>query len=281
MPASVKPIIRMPKGLIGSVIRNPFFSRSTVWLDGERARLLDASGRSLNAVALRKAGDVPAALDALEQIVPKPAKPGVHTLRTLIGTPFVRYFAVPWRPLPTPPDWVSLARAQFVREGTLGTDTWRFAAPDGQWGRSRLAVAMPDPLCAGIAGVCKTRKLQLSAIEPAFTHAVAKCARRIEDGPIAVIELEDVDTQYAIAHIGFRRDRQWIGFISLPAPGSVENALRDATVLCTVQRPERVYVISAPRLRPWITESADIQWLAAPWETGTDISTSMSTDTPT
>lgn len=243
----------------------PWWSRSAIWLDGGRGCLLDASGRSLKTVPLGKPGEVPAALAALETLAPRPEKPGLHLVRLLLGAPFVRYFALPWRALPKPGDWVSLARAQFMRDGAQGAEGWRFVVPDEGWGHGRLAVAVPETLCAGVVRLCKQRKLLLQAIEPGYTYALARHARHIEDGAIAVVELEDTDPRAGIAHIGFRRDGQWAGFIALPATGDVDDVLRDAAVLCAAPPPERTYVIAPARMARQDDASPQRRWLAAPW----------------
>lgn len=266
MSTWVGQLLGMTKLKTGSPDRNGWFSRASIWLDGEHARLFEPGGRQLAAVPLKSAGDVGSALAALDSLITKPARPGWHSLRVLLGAPFVRYFVLPWRPLPQPADWVSLARAQFVREGPGGADGWRFAVPDGRWGNGRLAVAAPEPLCVDIVRLCKSRKLRLAAIEPAFIHALSKHLRRIHDGAIAVVELEQVDAGFAIAHIGFREHRQWTGFITLPATGSVEDVMRDAMVLCTAAVPERTYVIAPPGLQTWAMQSPGAQWLPSPWD---------------
>ncbi|WP_232316657.1 hypothetical protein [Candidatus Burkholderia verschuerenii] len=113
-------------------------SRATLWIDGRRARLLgtDAS------VALADPADAAAALKAIDALAPKPASLGFHALR-------VRYYALPWQPLPKPQDWISGARVQAMQTGA-GSEAWRYAVTDGAWRHGRLAAAMPEALCAGI-----------------------------------------------------------------------------------------------------------------------------------
>jgi hypothetical protein len=125
---------------------------------------------------------------------------------------------------------------------------------------------MPDPLCVEVARLCKVHRLQLSGIEPGFTHALARNGKRIQDGAIVVIALEEVEAGFAIAHIGFRSQRQWVGFVSLPASGSVADVLRDAITLCAVPPPDRTYVMSPVALRKWVAESPATQWLPTPWD---------------
>ncbi|WP_277186134.1 hypothetical protein [Caballeronia sp. BR00000012568055] len=243
------------------------FSRTTLWIDGERARVLDHAGRS---VPLSSIGDTAAALKAIEALAPKPARPGLHALRVVVGAPFARYYALPWQALPKPADWVSMARIQTTQTGA-GAEPWRYAVSDGVWGHGRLAAAMPESLCAGIARLCKSRRLQLSGIEPAYTFALQKHARRIRDGAIAVVTLEPTEGDAALAHIGMRRAGGWSGFIGLPVSGPLDDVLRDAFVLCAIEPPERRYVIGPADASRWMASAAApgasmVEWLAAPWD---------------
>ncbi|SAK75370.1 hypothetical protein AWB75_04241 [Caballeronia catudaia] len=240
-------------------------SRATIWLDGERARTLNSSPGLPIATPLSPSGDVAAALKAIEALAPRPARPGLHTLRVIVGAPFARYHALPWQPLPKPEDWVSVARMQAVQWGA-GAEPWRYAVADGAWGRGRLAAAMPEALCAGIERLCKTRKLQLGGIVPGYTFALGQHARRIRDGAIAIAELEETAGAAALAHIGFRRGGGWTGFVALPVPGTLDDLWRDALALCAIDAPERHYVIGPGAADRWIADRSRTQWLAAPWD---------------
>jgi hypothetical protein len=241
-----------------------FIDRTTLWIDGERVRVLKGTS-----MPLANAAETASALKAVEALAPKPAKRGLHMLRVIVGAPFVRYYALPWQPLPKPEDWIPLARMQALQTGA-GGEPWRYAIPDGAWGQGRLAAAMPEALCAGIEHLCKTRKLLLGGIEPAYTVAMQKHANRIRDGAIAIVQLEPNDAGSAIAHIGLRRGGGWSGFIALPVVDSLDEVLRDAFVLCGVAHPERRYVISAGGERDaarWRGQASQAEWLAAPWDT--------------
>ena len=133
-------------------------------------------------------------------------------------------------------------------------------------GHGRLAAAMPEALCAGIERICKAHKLQLAGIEPGYTFALGKYARRIRDGAIAIAELEETAGTAAIAHIGFRRGGGWTGFVALPVPGALDDLWRDALALCAVEAPERRYVIGPGAADRWIADRAQVEWLAAPWD---------------
>lgn len=249
--ASKRPSLRKPS----------MFSRTTLWIDGERAHALDSPVTT----PLSPAGDVAAALKAIEALAPAPARPGLHVLRVIVGAPFVRYHALPWQPLPKPDDWVSAARMQAVQAGA-GAEPWRYAVSDGVWGRGRLAAAMSEAFCAGIERICKARKLQLAGIEPGYTFALHRHARRIRDGAIAIAGLEETAGAAAIAHIGFRHGGGWTGFVTLPVPGALDDLWRDAFALCNADAPERRYVIGPGAADRWIANAAQVEWLAAPWD---------------
>lgn len=264
----------------GSRRARAWHSSVEIWLDGERGCTLGTSGTSgpcAQAMPLASSGDVAAALAVVGALAQTPAKPGLHTLRVIVGAPFVCYFPLPWRPLPTPEEWIAQARTQFARGGFGNPAGWRFVVPDAAWGQSRLAAAMPEALCAGIERLCGARKLRIAAIEPGYVRACTDCAARIEDGRIAVVELEDLDAYCAIAHCGFRAEGQWTAFVTLPVAGHIGEAMRDATMLCAVPEPERTYVIGSTRAegrdrrgRPNGAVLADAagrtQWLPAPWD---------------
>jgi hypothetical protein len=237
------------------------FGRTTVWIDGAHARL---PGRAETPVPLAPAGDIAAALRAVEALAPRPARAGLHAMRVVVGAPFARYFALPWQPLPKPDDWIAMARMQALQTGA-GAEPWRYAVSDGAWGHGRLAAAMPEALCAGIARICKARRLQLLGIEPAYTFALQRHARRIRDGTIAVIALEPTEGGAALAQIGLRRGGGWSGFIALPVSGPLDDVLRDAFVLCATEPPERRYVIGPGDANRWVAEASQVEWLAAPW----------------
>jgi hypothetical protein len=237
----------------------------TIWLDGQCARTFGANGRTDTVVPLSTAGEVTAALKAIEALAPKPQRPGLHTLRVLVGMPFVRFYALPWQALPRPEDWVSSARAQAVRTG-VGNESWRYAVSDGVWGGARLAAAVPDALCVGIERLCKTRKLQLLGIEPGYTFALQRHGKQIRDGEIAIVELEEIDNDEAVAHIGLRAGGNWTAFITLPVTGTLDEVLRDAIALCAPRPPERRYVIGPGDGSRWSADTAQIEWLRAPWD---------------
>jgi hypothetical protein len=237
-------------------------SRVTIWIDGKCARVL---GSPQACVTLADSGDTAAALKAIETLAPKPANLGLHALRVVVGAPFVRYYALPWQTLPRPQDWIPGARVQALQTGA-GAEVWRYAVTDGTWGHGRLAAAMPEALCAGIAQLCKKRKVQLSGIEPGYTFALQKHAARIRDGAIAIVEVENADGGSAIAHIGLRRGGGWTGFIALPLNGPLDDVLRDAFALCADTPPERRYVIGAKEALRASANAAPTEWLAAPWD---------------
>ncbi|MDR0182587.1 hypothetical protein [Lysobacter arvi] len=244
---------------------SPWWSRHTLWVDGYQAVSLGEDARPLALSSLHQPCDLASALTALEAVATRPAKRGVHVARVLVGAPFVHYLALPWRPLPRPADWVALARTQFIRDGMGAPDAWRFSVQDDGWGRMRLAAAVPEALCAGIGGICKARGLSLSAIEPGFAHALGRHAARIHDGRIAVVEVEQSTPDAVIAHIGFRRDGGWSGFVALPATAPLPQVLRDATVLCRQDEPEHTYVMAPLALHMDAAHWPGAQWLPLPW----------------
>lgn len=183
----------------------------------------------------------------------------------VVGAPFVRYYALPWQAAPKPQDWVASARVQAVQTGA-GSEVYRYAVSDGAWGQGRLAAAMSEALCAGIERLCKTRRLQMSGIEPGYTWALQKHARRIRDGAIAIVGLEETEGDAAIAHIGLRRGGGWAGFIALPVTGALDDVLRDAFALCADAPPERRYAIGPGDASRWSVAAAGAEWLPAPWD---------------
>ncbi|WP_244848115.1 hypothetical protein [Caballeronia sp. SL2Y3] len=239
-------------------------SRTTILLEGARARV-PGTARSAGSFS---PGDVPAALKAIETLAPKPSRLGLHALRVVAGAPFARYHALPWQPLAKPQDWIAAARVQSLQTGA-GSEPSRFAATDGNWRCPRLVAAMPEALCAGIEKMCKTRRLMLSGIEPAYTFALQRHAARIRDGSIAIVALETVDEGAAVAQIGLRNGGGWTGFIALPVAGTLDDVLRDAFVLCADTPPARRYVIGAGDGARWSAEAPGIEWLRAPWDEAT------------
>lgn len=269
----LKSFLSRARARSGMSTASAWHSRAALWIDGERGCVLGVSGAGERALPLTSSGDVTAAMAVLEALAPRPAKPGLHTLRVIVGAPFVCYFSLPWRPLPTPTDWVAQARVHFARSGFGNPAGWRFIVPDAAWGKSRLAAAMPEALCAGIERMCGARKLRAPSIEPGYVRACTDCAARIEDGRIAVVELEDIDADGAIAHCGFREQGQWTAFVTLPVAGAIDEAMRDAMVLCAVPEPERTYVIGSTRAegrdrrdRAEAGRAPMAQWLPAPWD---------------
>ncbi|MDR5830564.1 hypothetical protein P9250_22060 [Caballeronia sp. LP006] len=257
-------VAKRPSRRTGPARAGAFMPRVTLWVDGERVRESGVAS-NVNTEALTTPGDTAAALKAIEALAPKPARPGLHGLRVVVGAPFVRYYALPWRPHPKPEQWVSMARMQAVQAGA-GAEPWRYAVTDGAWQQGRLAAAMPEALCAGIERLCKTRRLQLLGIEPGFTFAMQKHARHIRDANIAVVELEQAASGAAIAHIGLRRGGGWSGFIALPVAGPLDDVLRDAFVLAATEPPERCYAIGPGAADRWVADATLVEWLAAPWE---------------
>ncbi|MDR5788029.1 MULTISPECIES: hypothetical protein [unclassified Caballeronia] len=264
---------KRPKLNAPSIKTPAFMSRTTIWIDGRHARTFGGAPMPLSS-----ANDVAAALKAIETLAPKPANLGLHALRVVVGAPFARYHALPWQPLPKPQDWVAAARVQAVQMGA-GTEAWRYAVTDGAWEQGRLAAAISEALCASIERLCKTRKLQLLGIEPAYTFAMQKHAARIRDGAIAIVALEETERDAAIAHIGLRRGGGWTAFIALPVTrtreGALDGVLRDAFALCADTPPERRYVIGpggpgGPDARErWSADAALVEWLPAPWDAAT------------
>ncbi|MCM3606043.1 hypothetical protein [Cupriavidus pauculus] len=244
----------------------PFWSQSTLWVDGHHAALLGPSGKVLHRLELPNVADVPAALTAMEAVVARPRMRGMHGLRVVLGAPFARYLVLPWQALPRPGDWITLARRQFMQAGLSGVEAWRFVVPDGSWGQSRLAAAVPEALCGGVARLCKSRGMQLTAIEPAFMLGLSTQASRVRDGAIAVVELEPVAADVAVAHIGFRQEGRWTGFTALPVLGPFADVMRDASVLCATSHPERVYVIASQAGWNMVSGTHGTEWLQAPWD---------------
>lgn len=249
-------------------------NQSTLWLDGTRACVLGPAGGILRNLPLDAAGDVAAALKVLDSLIVKSEKTllGVPRLRVLLGAGFVQYVVVPWQsgpPNARPADWIPLARRQLVQHGVAGGESWRLAISDGPWGQSRLAVAVPEPLCAGIQRLGKARGMRAIAIEPAFTLGVASYARRMHEGEIAIVELEPAGAHTALAQIGFRRGGQWTGFIALPVAGALDAVLRDAGMLCAAGTPEHVYVIASTGAASdafWpAAQTPGVEWWPAPW----------------
>ncbi|HEY5804433.1 MAG TPA: hypothetical protein VIT90_12135 [Lysobacter sp.] len=244
-------------------LRGALWSRHVLWLDNEGARLHGASGRPLCKAVIHSPGDVASALDAVDAALPGIGTRGLHRIVVVVGGAFVCHFTLPWKPLPRPGDWLAAARTRFVMDGLGAPDGWRFTVPDGRWGCSRLVAAMPEALCAGIARLCTKRRLRLSAIEPAFTHAVSRHRSRIEDGPIAIVEIEDGAGGRAVAHVGFRNDRQWTGFIALPATAPLEHVLRDAALLCRAMPLQRTYLIAPADMQAALSGLPGAHWLPA------------------
>lgn len=246
-----------------------FMSRTTLWVDGQHAHALKPARDADAPLPLSTPGDVAAALAAIETLAPKPASPGLHALRVVVGAPFACYYALPWQALAKPQDWVPAARALALRSGA-GGEAWRYAVSDGAWGQGRLAAAIPEALCAGIERLCKKRRLQLLGIEPGYTFALQKHAPRIHDGAIAIVELEQAQGDAAIAHIGVRRGGGWTAFIGLPVfratGGGLDDVLRDAFALCVDAPPERRYVIGPRDARHWAADASLIEWLPSPWD---------------
>lgn len=258
--APSRPAARAPHGGI------PWWSQSTLWLDGHHGALLGASGAVLRSLALDNVADIPCAIKTMEGLVTRPKARGIHGLKLVVGAPFVRYLVLPWQPLPKPADWVTVARRQFVQAGLTGVEQWRFVVPDGTWGESRLAAAVPEALCAGVARICKARGMQLGGIAPAFMLGLATQARRVRDGAIAVVELEPIAPEAAIAHIGFRQQGRWTAFTALPVLGAFGDVMRDASVLCAAALPERTYVIASEAGWKMVAGTAHTEWLQAPWD---------------
>jgi len=122
-----------------------WWSHSTVWLDGFRACRFGASGQVEAVFPLASPYEISAALPALEALLPEPATLGVHRLRLLIGAPFVCYYALPWRALPRPVDWLPLARMQFVQGGGGGAEASVAvcaASSELPWARSEKTMAI-------------------------------------------------------------------------------------------------------------------------------------------
>lgn len=56
----------------GPAKASALMSRTTIWLDGQRARTLGAGHRAQTSISLAAPGDVAAALKAIEALAPKP-----------------------------------------------------------------------------------------------------------------------------------------------------------------------------------------------------------------
>lgn len=243
---------------------SPWWSNCTLRLGGmEAARLEPGGGRTVLALT---GIDPEAALQAAAELLLPAQRRGLHRVTVLLGQPFAQCFVLPWQPLATPAAWQATARAKLAGSGVPMS---RVAMIEAGWGRQRLAVASAETLCAGLAGLCKARKRTLVAIVPTFVHASNEHRRRIRDGNCAVMVL---DGRYA--QIGFRRERDWQGFMSLPyADGMpLKPLLRDAAALTGQTLPERVYLLSAGRPAPETLHGlpkpdwAAVDWLPPPSE---------------
>ncbi len=241
------------------------WSRHVVYIEDDCVRLRAAGGPSRMKSALAVAGDVAAALAAIESLLatalPGPRRRGLHRIEVVVSGAFACYFVLPWAPLPRPVDWLASARTRFVLDGLGAPEAWRFSVEDAPWGCTRLAVAVPEALCAGIAGLCKAQALRLVRIEPAFTRAMSRHAAHIEDGSMAIIEIEERAGRRSVAHVGFRNDKQWAGYIALPAVPPIAHMLRDAALLCRAPPLQRTCLIAPAHMQVVSGGLPDAQWL--------------------
>lgn len=245
-------------------------SRTTVWIDGQRARLPGSIGAAGTTVPLSPAGEAAASLKALEALAPNPPRPGLHALRVVVGALFARYYMLPWQPRPRQ-DWVSGARMQAAQTGA-GAEP-RYAVTDGAWGRGRLAVAMSEALCAGMR-LCKMRRLRLLGIEPGYTFALQKHAALIRDGAIATVGLEQADADAAIAHIGLRARRLGRVYRAAGVRRTRRRARRRAARRSRAMRRRSARATLRDRTRRcgpgdasrWVADAARVEWLPAPWD---------------
>ncbi|UNK49993.1 hypothetical protein MNR01_02830 [Lysobacter sp. S4-A87] len=223
-------------------------SRQVLWIDDECVRLQSTTGQAPAQVALSRTGDVAAALVAVETLLgsalPRPRRRGLHRVEVVVSGAFACYFILPWAPWPRPADWLASARTKFVLDGLGAPESWRFSVEDAPWGRARMAAAAPEALCARIARLCKAQALRLGRIEPAFTRALSRHAAQVEDGSIAIVEIEERAGRRSIAHVGFRNEKQWTGYIALPAVAPIEHVVRDAAFLCGAASLQRTYLIA-------------------------------------
>ncbi|MFC3816165.1 hypothetical protein [Lysobacter sp. GCM10012299] len=124
-----------------------------------------------------------------------------------------------------------------------------------------MAAAAPEALCAGIARLCKEHKLRLGRIEPGFMRDVSLHRARIEDGSIAIIQIEERAGRSSVAHVGFRDQQQWTGYVALPAVAQIGPVLRDAALLCRAAPLQRTYLIAPARMQAALAGLADAHWL--------------------
>jgi hypothetical protein len=241
------------------------WSRHVLWIDDDCVILRSADGQSRMKVALARAGDVAAALAAIETQfatgLPGSRRHGLHRVEVVVSGAFACYFILPWAPLPRPADWLVQARTKFVLDGLGAPESWRFSVEDGPWGCARMAAAAPEALCVGVARLCKAQALQLVHIEPAFSRALSRHAARVDDGSIAIVEIEDRAGRRSDAHVGFRHEKRWAGYIALPAVPPIAHVLRDAALLCGAASLQRTYLIAPAHMQVVLGGLPDARWL--------------------
>lgn len=241
------------------------WSRRVLCVDDDCVRLCGAGGRRPIRMQLARAGDVAAALEAVESLLQATPvdsrRRGMHRVEVVVSGGFACYFVLPWAPLPRPVDWLAAARTRFALDGIGAPEAWRFSIEDAPWGCARMGAAVPEVLCAGIARLCKARGLQLGRIEPAFTRSVSRNATRIEDGSIAIVQLEERGGGRSVAHVGFRNEKQWTGYVALPAAARIGYVLRDAALLCRAVPLQRTYLIAPAQMQAAMGDLPDAHWL--------------------
>ncbi|PXV57055.1 hypothetical protein SAMN04487785_109179 [Dyella jiangningensis] len=241
-----------------------YVSRCVLRLGRDRVCLVEPGGRLLRDMSILEPMRSPEAESAIASLLAPPKRNGLHLLDAVIGEPWVHYFVLGWRPLPRPVDWAEAARVQLMRMGLGAPDQWRLCIEDGAWQKSRFGAAMPESLCGAIEQGARQSGLLLRSILPCVTYAIAAHARAI-GGDGALIQVEAGGGRF-IAHVAFRHDNDWAGFVTLPLdPGRLADALSDAAVLCRVAWPLRSYVLGPQIAKEWLDGLPDPQWLAQPW----------------
>jgi hypothetical protein len=244
------------------------WSRHVLWIGDDCVILRNAAGQSRIKVALERAADVASALAATETLLatglPRSRRRGLHRVDVVVSGAFACYFILPWAPMPRPADWLASARTKFVLDGLGAPEAWRFSVEDSPWGCARMATAAPEALCVGVARLCKAQALQLMRIEPGFTRALSRNAARVDDGSIAIVGIEDRAGRRSVAHLCFRHEKRWAGYVTLPAVPPIAHVLRDAAFLCRAAPLQRTYLIAPAHMQVVLGGLPDARWLPSP-----------------